>query len=64
LPTMPELEQSSMGPVLCIYGSDEKDSPCLDLKGGNLRRLPLPGGHHFNGDYGGVAQSILLAMPK
>jgi type IV secretory pathway VirJ component len=63
LPTLPELEKGSMGQVLCVYGGDEKDSPCLGLKGEGLRKVPLPGGHHFNGDYGSVAQSILSALP-
>jgi len=63
LPTMPELEKGGMGAVLCVYGTDEKDSPCLDLKGPSLHKVLLPGGHHFNGDYGKVAQSILSALP-
>jgi type IV secretory pathway VirJ component len=63
LPTLPELQKASMGPLLCVYGADEKDSPCLGLKGEGVRKMLLPGGHHFNGDYGGVAQSILSALP-
>ena len=63
LPTMPELEKGGMGAVLCVYGTDEKDSPCLDLKGPSLHKVLLPRGHHFNGDYGRVAQSILSALP-
>lgn len=63
LPTMPELEKGGMGVVLCVYGSDEKDSPCLELKAPDLHKVLLPGGHHFNGDYGNVAQSILSALP-
>ena len=63
LPTMPELEKGDMGAVLCVYGSDEKDSPCLELKRPNLHKVLLQGGHHFNGDYGNVAESILSALP-
>ncbi len=64
LPTMPELEKSALGPLLCVYGSDEKDSPCLEIRSEYLRKVLLPGGHHFNGDYGAVAQSILSALPQ
>jgi type IV secretory pathway VirJ component len=63
LPTLPELQKASMGSLLCVYGGDEKDSPCLELKGEGVRKVLLPGGHHFDGDYGGVAQSILSALP-
>ncbi len=64
IPTLPELKKDSMGQLLCVYGSDEKDSPCLVLSGANVKRLKLPGGHHFDGDYGAVAQSILSALPR
>jgi type IV secretory pathway VirJ component len=62
LPTLPELEKGKMGRLLCVYGDDEHDSPCVTLKGGEVHRVQLPGGHHFEGDYGRVAEAILAAL--
>jgi type IV secretory pathway VirJ component len=50
-------------PVACIFGKDEDDSPCRKLHGGDVRAVALPGGHHFDGDYAGVAQAILATLP-
>jgi type IV secretory pathway VirJ component len=63
LPTAPEVTSGRMGPVACVYGKDETDSPCRKLRGAGLRAIALPGGHHFDGDYAGVAQAIVTALP-
>ena len=63
LPTEPEMANARLGSVACIYGKDEGDSPCRRFRGGAVRAVPLPGGHHFDGDYAGVAQAILAALP-
>ena len=64
LPTAPELANGRLGPVACIYGKDEADSPCRKPHGAGFREVSLPGGHHFDGDYAGVAQAILAALPE
>ncbi len=63
LRTAPEVTSERMGMVACIYGKDDSDSPCRKLRGAGLRSIALPGGHHFDGDYAGVAQAILTALP-
>lgn len=63
LPTRPELAQTRLGRVLCIYGREEADSPCPTLDAPHLQRIALRGGHHFDGDYAGIARSILSALP-
>ena len=64
LPTAPEVTSRRMGPVACLYGKDQEDSPCPKLHGAGFRSIELPGGHHFDGDYAGVAQAILTTLPQ
>jgi type IV secretory pathway VirJ component len=61
--TVPEIRQMTGLPVLCVYGADEADSPCRGLSGAGLKGVELPGGHHFDGDYAGLAARILAALP-
>jgi type IV secretory pathway VirJ component len=58
-PTAPEVERLAGIPVVCLMGSDEKDSACSDLPRRSARVVSLPGGHHFGGDYERVATLIL-----
>jgi len=62
-PVMPELEHGRPGRLACIYGSDE-DSPCRTLRGEDVLRIELPGGHHFDGDYRRVSDAVLEALPR
>ena len=48
-------------PVLCIYGDDESDSLCPKLDPKKFDVVKLKGGHHFDGDYAGLARQILAA---
>ncbi len=61
-PTMPELKRLSGVPFTCIYGADETDSVCPQLRDGKIRLVKLPGGHHFNGDYNAVANAVLVKI--
>ena len=48
--------------MLCVMGSDEKDSLCpalADLPW--VKRIVLPGGHHFDGGYEQLAKLVLDA---
>jgi type IV secretory pathway VirJ component len=59
--TLPEINRIAGMPVLCIYGSDESDSLCPKLDPKRFHLVKLKGGHHFDGDYAGLATQILAA---
>jgi type IV secretory pathway VirJ component len=59
--TLPEINRIAGVPVLCIYGADESDSLCPKLDAQKFTVVKLKGGHHFDGDYAGLAQKILAA---
>jgi type IV secretory pathway VirJ component len=51
-------------PMLCVQGADESDSLCprlVDLPW--VKRVVLPGEHHFDHDYPKLARIILEALP-
>ncbi|MGD9507272.1 MAG: virulence factor family protein [Geminicoccaceae bacterium] len=58
LPTVPELAKMPLAIVQCFYGAEETDSACMlpELKGAQI--IQTPGGHHFDGDYGKLADAI------
>jgi type IV secretory pathway VirJ component len=62
--TLPEVSRIEGIPVLCIYGDGDKDSLCPQLDPSKVRVVKLPGGHHFNGDYAGLARVILAAANR
>ena len=57
--TLPEINRITGMPVLCIYGADENDSLCPKLDPKKFDIVKLKGGHHFDGDYAGLARQIL-----
>jgi type IV secretory pathway VirJ component len=57
--TLPEVERITGMPVLCIYGEDETDSLCPRLDSRKVTVVKLKGGHHFDGNYAGLARTIL-----
>jgi type IV secretory pathway VirJ component len=59
--TLPEVNRITGMPVLCIYGEDEHDSLCPKLDAKKFIVVKLKGGHHFDGDYAGLANTILAA---
>lgn len=63
-PTKPEIERMAGATVVCLYGSEEQDSPCPSLTGAGVRAIALKGGHHFDGDYAALAQQVLAQSGK
>jgi type IV secretory pathway VirJ component len=62
--TLPEVDRITGMPVLCIYGADEKDSLCPQLDPKKIMIVEVKGGHHFDGDYAGLAQHIIAAAKR
>ncbi len=63
LPVLPEARRFvSTLPVLCIYGADEKDTVCPDLKNDGAQAVALSGGHHFDGGYDQLGQIVVRAL--
>lgn len=54
-----EVAQLTGVPLLCLYGSEDRDSLCPGLGADMGKRVALPGGHHFDGDYAGLARLIM-----
>jgi type IV secretory pathway VirJ component len=62
--TRPEVERMSGTAVLCIYGEGDNDSLCPKLDPGKVRIVKMKGGHHFDGDYAGLAREILASAAR
>lgn len=56
---LPEVRKLEPVPMLCVYGQDEEQSLCTDLRADEATVESLPGSHHFNGEYAAVAALIL-----
>jgi type IV secretory pathway VirJ component len=56
---LPEMQKLQGRPMLCVYGTKEDDSLCPDLPVGLAEIIELKGGHHFDGDFHGLARLIL-----
>jgi type IV secretory pathway VirJ component len=59
VPIEPELAKLPAKDVLCLYGEDDDDSICPELKPSQARVQQMPGGHHFDGEYERVARMII-----
>lgn len=59
VPTLPEVRRMTGQKLLCIYGKEEGESLCPLLDPHLAVRIPLPGGHHFDGNYPALAEKIL-----
>jgi type IV secretory pathway VirJ component len=58
-PTKPEVEKLKGMKILCFHGEDEEDSLCPHLSPGIAVDVQLPGGHHFDGDFGPISDRIV-----
>jgi type IV secretory pathway VirJ component len=60
--TLPEIQRLAPIPRLCIYGDAEQLSVCPALAGSGVALRKVPGDHHFDNDYKGLADLILNAL--
>jgi type IV secretory pathway VirJ component len=56
-PIAPVLTSLKDLPVVCIYGAQEHDDACPVFPA-EVRKVGLPGDHHFNGDYDAVGRAL------
>jgi type IV secretory pathway VirJ component len=59
---LPQLELDRPPRIACLYGDDEDDSLCRILPKDKVAVVELPGSHHFDGDYEGLAAAIFKAL--
>jgi type IV secretory pathway VirJ component len=62
-PVRPEVEKLSGLKRLCIYGAEEEGALCPKLADLGVIAEKMPGDHHFDQDYPGVARRILDQLP-
>jgi type IV secretory pathway VirJ component len=64
LPVAPELARLRGTPMLCVYGSDEKDSACKNADPTLIERVERGGAHHFDKNYAGLGALVLRALER
>lgn len=60
----PELAKIDPRLVQCFYGVEEDDTACTDPTLAHAQLVKTEGGHHFDGDYGRLADIILAGMKQ
>ncbi|RYE72027.1 MAG: virulence factor family protein, partial [Hyphomicrobiales bacterium] len=48
--------------IQCVYGTEDDDTICPDLKASGAELIPTEGGHHFDGDYSAIGAKILAGL--
>lgn len=60
-PILPEVEKLKGKRLLCLYGEEEKATLCESIRPDLGEVIRLKGGHHFDGSYDVVVETILRA---
>jgi type IV secretory pathway VirJ component len=50
-------------PITCIYGMQDRRHAACPGFAAPVRKVGLPGGHHFNGDFTGLRRALAAALP-
>jgi len=61
-PALPSAQAIGWAPLLCIYGADQDDSLCPQLRRPNVRTVALPGGHHLHNNAALLADTMWQAI--
>jgi type IV secretory pathway VirJ component len=61
---LPEADKIPPKLMQCFYGSDEGDSACPALASRGVETYRRNGGHHFDGNYGALADIILKGFKQ
>ncbi|KLD76712.1 virulence factor family protein [Xanthomonas hyacinthi] len=57
-PVLPEIARIAPSQLLCVYGDQEKDTVCPELRDSGARIVALHGGHHFDQRPAGLAAIV------
>lgn len=63
-PTGPALQKMPGALLQCVYGVEEKDSPCPGLAASGGQIIGTQGGHHFDGNYVAIAKDIVDGLDQ
>ncbi|WP_169728432.1 virulence factor family protein [Geminicoccus roseus] len=65
-PIPPDLARMDRRRVQCFFGADEspEETGCRSPEAAGTERVERPGGHHFDGDYATIAQTILAGLER
>jgi type IV secretory pathway VirJ component len=63
-PVLPELVRIDPRLVQCVYGEEEENTLCRAPELAGCERIRTSGGHHFDGDYQGLARKILAGAER
>lgn len=64
VPLLPMVRAVRGVPMLCVHGTQERESLCNSLTRAEAVNMPLKGGHHFGGGYHEIANAIVAAARK
>lgn len=62
-PVAPELLRLRGTPMVCVYGTEEQDSPCRGADPTLMKQIVRQGDHHFDGNYRALAELLIAAVP-
>lgn len=57
-PVLPEIARIAPSQLLCVYGDQEKDTVCPQLRDSGAKIVALHGGHHFDQHPAGLATIV------
>jgi type IV secretory pathway VirJ component len=63
-PVLPEIAKLEPALLQCFYGEDEPDTACRAPEFDHAERIETAGGHHFDGDYGALAEKIMAGAER
>jgi type IV secretory pathway VirJ component len=59
LEVLPEVRKLKGLHLVCVYGEGESDTICPEMDPALATPIRLTGGHHFGGDYAGIASRLI-----
>ena len=64
LPVLPQATKIPSRLMMCFYGQNETDTACPALADRGVETFRRNGGHHYDGNYGALAEAILAGFKE